>query len=79
LDYDGVRHLQTIHSLSRRFRELAVETAELLDLFKCVAEDNSSGEGFGLEWLFYIALAMDVVLLLLMVLFNKKKVKVKIN
>jgi len=62
-----------------RFRDYALESAQTLDLYKCINGEKAEMKNTRLEWLLSIAIAMDLIVLLLFILFKKKKSKVKIN
>ncbi len=80
LDYIGaVSKLKDLYSLSRRFRDLTVETAETLDVYKCIQREREEVRHSRADWLLAIAIAMDLIVLLLFILFRKKKIKMKIN
>jgi len=80
LDYTHVASkLKEIYWISRKFRDYALESAQTLDLYKCINGEKAEMKNTRLEWLLSIAIAMDLIVLLLFILFKKKKSKVKIN
>jgi len=79
LDYSSsVSLLKPLFEKSRKFKQLATEVSENLDVFDCI-EDNSVDSNPIFQWLIPLSIATNIGAILLFFTLRSKKSKVKIN